>query len=65
LLYRPAYYLERSLAYRNGDPEAVEKAQSQRHDLDLVIGKNRLGPTQIIGLWCDPSLSSVDNKARF
>jgi replicative DNA helicase len=65
LLYRPAYYLERSLAYRNQEPEAVERAQAQQFDLDLVIGKNRLGPTNIVSLWCNPSLSSVDNKARY
>ena len=65
LLYRPAYYLERSPAYRNQEPEAVEEATAKKFDLDLIIGKNRLGPTYIVELWCDPAMSAIDNKAKF
>lgn len=65
LLYRPLYYIEKSPQYIAGDAEAVRKAEAVRFDLDLIIGKNRLGPTKIVGLWCNPALSAVDNKSRY
>lgn len=51
LLYRPAYYL-------SGDPIA---AHDERHKMEILIGKNRLGPTRSHTLWCDVALNAVDN----
>jgi replicative DNA helicase len=65
LLYRPFYYIEKSPQWRNQDPETVDRGERDRLKLELIIGKNRLGPTTMIDLWCDPSLAAVDNRARY
>lgn len=64
LLYRPAYYLERSTEYKNGDREVSEQLHRERYLLDFIVGKNRLGPASSINLWCDPALSAIDNWSR-
>lgn len=65
LLYRPFYYLERSPEWRNQTPEAIDAGLRDQFKLELIIGKNRLGSTNIVDLWCDPALSAVDNKVRY
>jgi len=61
LLYRPYYYDERDPKVRAGDFTALEQMEKRKHDLDLGLGKNRLGPTATVRLWCDVSRSAVDN----
>ncbi len=61
LLYRPHYYDQRDTKIRNGDAAALEAMNARRHDLDLLLEKNRLGPTMAVRLWCDVGKSSVDN----
>lgn len=58
LLYRPAYYLAREANPTNETSEALMR---EKHRLEFIIGKNRLGPTRSINLWCDVSMSAVDN----
>lgn len=65
LLYRPFYYTERSQKWRDQDPEFVERALAEQDTLELIVGKNRLGSTGIINLWCNPSLSAIRDKARY
>ncbi|MHC2533339.1 replicative DNA helicase [Bradyrhizobium diazoefficiens] len=65
LLYRPFYYIERSAGWRDQVLEVIEDGERQKDKLELIVGKNRLGSTSLIKLWCDPSLSSVDNLSRF
>jgi replicative DNA helicase len=60
LLYRPAYYDARSR-----DPEAQERALDNPHRLELILGKNRLGPTMPVDLWCDMANNAVDNWQRY
>lgn len=64
LLYRPAYYDERDLKVRDGDPDAVAAADARRNDLEVGLGKNRLGPTIAIKLHADVARCCVDNQAR-
>lgn len=64
LLYRPAYYLEKSAKYKSGDPASIEEMDMIRNNLELIIDKNRLGPTGTKHFWCDVALNSVEDKAR-
>lgn len=55
-VFRPAYYLEREKPdLRDVDKHANwEAAMSQaKHHLDVVIAKQRGGPTGPVNLWCD------------
>jgi len=58
LLYRPAYYLSRDA---NPSEEQLQKLERDKHRLEFIIGKNRLGPTRTVNLWCDVSMSAIDN----
>lgn len=62
LMYRPAYYDARRA--KDGDVEAAERAHANQYRLELGLGKNRLGPTITVDLWCDPAHSCVDNWQR-
>jgi replicative DNA helicase len=61
LLYRSAYYLEHSAEYRSGNADVMERAHNEKYKLELTLGKNRIGSTRTITLWCDVALSSVEN----
>ncbi|WP_141339718.1 DnaB-like helicase C-terminal domain-containing protein [Bradyrhizobium sp. USDA 3458] len=65
LLYRPFYYIERSTGWRDMDPQVMDHGEREKNKLELIVGKNRLGSTRMIDLWCDPALSSVDNLSRY
>ncbi|MCX5495391.1 helicase DnaB [Kaistia dalseonensis] len=62
LLYRPAYYLAQDARVKAGDPEAMQELADCQNTLDLDLGKNRLGPTGNVPLWCDVSLSAVSDR---
>lgn len=64
LLYRPAYYDQRDPKIHAGDLAAIERAENRKFDLEIGLGKNRLGPTKTIKLWCDVSRSTIDNSAK-
>lgn len=59
LLYRPAYYVERSAEFKEGDPLALDEFAKVRNSLELAIDKSRQGRTGTVNLWCDPGRSSV------
>ena len=62
--YRPAYYIERSPEYRNGEPDAVARYESVRHSLELIIDKNRAGRSNVVlEAWIDPALNAVRERA--
>lgn len=65
MLYRPQYYIERSVEYRNKTAEADAQFAAAANKLEMIIGKNRLGPAATIDLWCEPQFSAIDNWARF
>jgi replicative DNA helicase len=65
LLYRPVYYTEKTAEFRESNPEVIERYERERHKLELIVGKNKLGPTTTVHLWCDVSLSAIDNAARY
>lgn len=61
LLYREAYYLAKEA--KKGDAEATERLLACQYDLDLDLGKNRLGPTDAVRLWADVARSEIDDMA--
>jgi replicative DNA helicase len=64
LQYRPAYYLEKSPKFKGGDPESIEEMELVKNNLELIIDKNRLGPTGTRHFWCDVAVNAVEDKAR-
>lgn len=62
MLYRPAYYLEKSPEVVGGDVEALEELRRKKFDLEIIVPKNRLGPTGTVKMYCDVARSSVDAK---
>lgn len=65
MLYREAYYLERSQAFRNGDVAAVEMMGAVRNQIEIGIEKSRQGSTGRATLWCDPGRSILADQARY
>jgi replicative DNA helicase len=63
-LHRESYHIEKSPAYRAQNVEAIEKHLSLKHDAEVILGKNRAGPTSIAHLWCDVACSSMSNQSR-
>lgn len=60
-LYREAYYLEKSEAYRSGDLQALAEHEHVRNKLEVVVAKNRNGPTGTVDLFCDIGASAIRN----
>jgi len=65
LLYRPAYYVERSPEFKSGDPAKEDELHRVRNDLELAIDKSRQGRTGLVNLWCDPGRSIVRCQTPF
>jgi len=63
LLYRDAYYLQKSAKAKN-DPEFIDRLIERQNALELILGKNRAGPTPTLDLWCDVAASSIAQQAR-
>lgn len=57
LLYRDAYYLERS-----PDEEAQREAVFKEHELEIIVPKNRSGPTCTLHAFVDIACNAVRDK---
>jgi replicative DNA helicase len=63
--YRSAYYLERTKgATREKERARVENLEKKRHDLELLIAKQRNGPTTTIDLYCDMAANAIRDRWR-
>lgn len=60
MLYREAYYLQKSTAFRSGDPEAHANFAKVQNLLEIGVEKSRQGTTGRVVLWCDPGRSIID-----
>ncbi|WP_262298409.1 replicative DNA helicase [Microvirga sesbaniae] len=59
-LYRPAYYIERSARYRDGDIATQDDYEACKHSLEIIVDKNRAGRSnQVVRAWVDPALNAV------
>lgn len=54
LLYRPAYYFARS-----ADPDDQDKAHAARHQLELLVQKNRAGAIGTYRAWIDIASNAI------
>lgn len=64
LLYRPNYYDRNDPKMQQAGTPEYEIMLNRQNDLDIIIDKNRLGPTSKVTLYCNVARSQVDNKAR-
>jgi replicative DNA helicase len=63
--YRPAYYIERSPEFRRGDVEAIDRYEAVRHDLEIIIDKNRAGRSNVVlNAWIDPALNAIRDSGH-
>lgn len=64
--YREAYYLERMKCDAGSTAEMERQAELEacQNTLELMIAKNRNGPTQTINLFCDMACNVVRDMAR-
>ena len=60
-LYREAYYIEKSAEFKAGEPEAQLAHEAVAHKLEMIIPKNRNGPTGAVTLFCDIGASAIRN----
>ncbi|MDJ0449225.1 DnaB-like helicase C-terminal domain-containing protein [Methylocystis sp. JR02] len=63
-LHRPSYYDQRDPKVLNGDTEACDRAAARANDLEVILMKNRLGPTTTVNLYCDVARSFLDNGGK-
>ncbi|MCB4802668.1 replicative DNA helicase [Methylobacterium brachiatum] len=63
LVYREAVYLERKFKATN-DPETGARLIDKQNSLELILGKNRAGPTPTLHLWCDMAHSAIAQTTR-
>lgn len=73
LLYRPAYYDAMILRKLDRDPGSVkladpalfrDEAADRARDLEIILDKNRLGPTTTVILDCDIAKAYVGEKRK-
>lgn len=63
LLYREAVFLERKFK-ATSDPETGQRLIDAQNSLELILGKNRAGPTPTLHLWCDMAHSAIAQTTR-
>jgi replicative DNA helicase len=47
-LYRPGFYVEQTPEYRRGDADRIEEYERVRHELEIIISKNRTGRSNVV-----------------
>src|SRR5262245_3246174 len=63
--YRPAYYLERmKFDDQKTEADRVDKLEATRNILELIIAKQRNGPTGTVELFCDMAANAIRDKWR-
>lgn len=64
--FREAYYLERQ-KYDPGSQEELQRLaelEAREHTLEILIAKNRNGPTKAVTLFCDMASNVIRDLAR-
>lgn len=64
MLYREAYYIERSKKMREGDPDTMQRALDRKYQMEILIPKNRMGQPGTVKAFADVAQSRIDDKAR-
>lgn len=63
-IHRESYHISKSADYVSGAPDAIMRFEDCKNEAELVIGKNRAGPTPIVKLWCDVGCSTMGDAVR-
>ena len=67
-LYRAAYYLERMKfdgaddASRAKEEKRLDDLEAKKHDLEIIIAKQRSGETRTLKAWCDMGANVVRDR---
>ena len=63
-LHREAHHIQASEAYKANDPEALSRFLDVKSDAEVILGKNRAGPTVTVPLWCSMASSTMSDHVR-
>ncbi len=63
-IHREAYYIKQSPEFRNNDAGAYQAYLDCEHEVELILGKTRAGPTGTVKMWCDVGCSTFAAQAR-
>lgn len=63
-LFREAHYIEKSAQFKAAEPDALAQHAAATNKLEVIIAKNRNGPTTTTHLFCDIGASAVRNAGR-
>jgi replicative DNA helicase len=64
-LHRESYHLEKSAKFRAHDEETIKRALELKNEAELILGKNRAGPTRTIKLFCDVACAKLASHSWF
>jgi replicative DNA helicase len=64
MIYREAYYVQKSTKYRENDVETHQHFARVKNMVEIGVEKSRQGSTGRATLWCDPARSIVSNLYR-
>ena len=60
-LHREAYYIEKSAKFRENDSDTLARHAELVHQAELIVAKNRAGPTRTVLVYCNIAASSLGN----
>jgi replicative DNA helicase len=60
-LHRESYYLARRA--KGGDPSVAALVAASEFQAELIISKNRSGPTKTLDIWCDVGASTMASQS--
>jgi len=63
LLFRESYYLQNDPGLQT-DPEKMRRLEQVEHQLEIIVAKNRLGPTTTIPTYINLEFSAVRDSAK-
>lgn len=63
-LHREAHHIQASEAFKANDPAALSRFLDVQNDAEVILGKNRAGPTVTVKLWANMASSTMSDHAR-
>ncbi|GLK78021.1 replicative DNA helicase [Methylopila jiangsuensis] len=63
LLYREAYYLERTKRDGESAFDRQTRIGEVAHDLEIIVAKQRQGETGVVEAWCDMASNTIQGRA--